>query len=60
MTRPLTVSVIVSTYNRIATLPATLRALQSLRWPHVEVVVVNGPSDDGTDTHLELFWKDRI
>lgn len=53
-------SVVVNTFNRLSTLPTTLRALEALRWPELEVVVVNGPSDDGTDLHLDLFWKDRV
>jgi glycosyltransferase involved in cell wall biosynthesis/GT2 family glycosyltransferase len=57
---PRRVSVVINTLNRISTLPDTLRALQCLRWPEVEVVVVNGPSDDGTEEHLELFWSGKL
>lgn len=53
-------SIVVNTLNRLPTLPTTLRSLEALRWPEVEVIVVNGPSDDGTDVHLELFWKDKV
>jgi hypothetical protein len=46
--QPLTVSVVVNTYNRAASLATALRSLRRLNYPHFEVVVVNGPSTDGT------------
>ena len=48
------VSVIIITYNRIETLPSALDALRSQTYPEFEVIVVNGPSDDGTTAYLEL------
>jgi glycosyltransferase involved in cell wall biosynthesis len=54
------VSIVVTTLNRLSTLPTTLRALEALRWPNFEVVVVNGPGEDDTEVYLELYWKDRL
>jgi glycogen(starch) synthase len=42
------VSVVISTYNRASVLPATLDALAWQRHDDFEVIVVNGPSVDGT------------
>lgn len=46
-------TIAICTYNRIGTLPRTLEALKMLRGPYsFEVLVVNGPSDDGTAEFL--------
>ena len=42
------ISVVISTYNRVQSLRTTLDALRYQRHRDFEVVVVNGPSDDGT------------
>jgi glycogen(starch) synthase len=44
----LTVSVVINTYNRAASLDVTLQSLRRLNYPHFEVIVVNGPSTDDT------------
>lgn len=48
----LTCSIVISTYNRRETLRNCLAGLRGLRYPAFEVVVVNGPSTDGTDQLL--------
>ncbi|WP_165498156.1 glycosyltransferase [Siculibacillus lacustris] len=48
MTTDLTFTIVVNTYNRAAWLAETLAALRALRGPAFEVVVVDGPSTDGT------------
>lgn len=48
MSGSLPVSVVVNTYNRAASLDATLRALRQLSYDNFEVIVVNGPSTDNT------------
>jgi len=48
----LTVSVVINTYNRAESLAVTLASLTQLDYPHLEVVVVNGPSTDGTEALL--------
>ena len=53
------VSVVVNTCNRARYLADALRALASLHYPQVEVVVVNGPSTDGTGAVLE-GWAQHI
>ena len=47
-----TVSVIINTYNRAASLCKTLDALERLDHRDFEVVVVNGPSTDDTEAVL--------
>lgn len=47
------VSVVVNTFNRCESLARTLRSLEWLDYPNFEVVVVNGPSTDGTDELLD-------
>jgi hypothetical protein len=53
------VSIIVNTFNRCESLALTLRSLEWLDYPNFEVVVVNGPSTDGTDELLAAM-ADRI
>jgi glycogen synthase len=47
------VSVVINTFNRCESLARTLRSLEWLDYPNFEVVVVNGPSADGTDELLD-------
>lgn len=54
------VSIVINTYNRIHTLPMALDGIQRLRYPHLEVIVVNGPSTDGTDEYLRKKWEGKI
>lgn len=49
------VSVVINTYNRARTLEATLAAMAWQRHPRFEVIVVNGPSTDGTEDLLAHF-----
>lgn len=50
---PSSVSVVINTFNRCASLATTLTALRRQNHPHFEVIVVNGPSTDGTSPLLE-------
>lgn len=54
-----TVSVVICTYNRRDHLERCLDYLQYQSNPSFEVIVVNGPSDDGTDEVLERY-KNQI
>ena len=54
------VSVIINTYNRLHTLPATLEALALLRYRDYEVIVVCGPCTDGTLDYLNKNWSEKI
>ncbi len=54
------VSIVINTLNRAESLPTTLESLQWVAYPgEFEVVVVNGPSTDGTDAVLAA-WADRV
>lgn len=53
------VSIIVNTLNREKLLQNTLESFQYLDYPNFEVIVVNGPSIDGTHQLLQA-WSDRI
>jgi len=54
------VSLIICSYNRMHTLPRTLEAVSFLRYPELEVIVVDGPSNDGTEAYLRREWGDRV
>ncbi|HEX6476666.1 MAG TPA: glycosyltransferase [Acidimicrobiales bacterium] len=54
-----TVSIVVNTYNRADSLRLTLEGLDQLDYQDFEVVVVDGPSTDGTDEVLAQY-SDRI
>src|SRR5579863_7100114 len=58
MTEPL-VSVVINTYNRRQSIPNTLAGLRGLRYSEFEIIVVNGPSTDGTSEFLEK-WSSNI
>ncbi|GLV28223.1 hypothetical protein TomTYG75_07460 [Sphingobium sp. TomTYG75] len=53
------VSIIINTLGRADLLGDCLRGMTGLEWPNLEVIVVNGPSDDHTDEILE-HWAHRI
>ena len=54
------VSVVVNTYNRVETLPTALDGIQRLRYPFIEIIVVNGPSTDGTDEYIQNQWAGKV
>jgi glycogen(starch) synthase len=54
----LTVSVVIVTYNRAASLHEVLLLLRQLDHPRFEVVVVNGPSTDESGTLLTKWLAD--
>lgn len=53
------VSIVINTLNRENLLKNTLESFQYLDYPNFEVIVVNGPSTDGTAELLQQ-WSDRI
>jgi glycosyltransferase involved in cell wall biosynthesis len=55
MSRPTSVSVVINTLNRADSLARTLASLRQLTFPRVEVVVVDGPSTDGTGELLDRW-----
>jgi GT2 family glycosyltransferase len=54
------VSVVVCAYNAADTLPACLRALQKLHYPHYEIIVVDDGSHDQTPEVLALFPEIKV
>lgn len=52
-------SIVINTLNRASLLPNTLKSFLHLDFDNFEVIVVNGPSTDGTAEILEQ-WKDKI
>lgn len=52
-------SIIINTCDRRAFLEKALESAGRQNYPAFDIVCVNGPSTDGTDTLLEA-WKDRI
>lgn len=52
-------SIIINTYNRANVLEKTLASLAQLRWHRFEIIVISGPSEDGTLALLEK-WQDRV
>jgi cellulose synthase/poly-beta-1,6-N-acetylglucosamine synthase-like glycosyltransferase len=57
--RPLRVSVIINTLDRANLLARLLLSLEGLRYPELEVIVVEGPSKDHTAEVLAA-WEHRI
>lgn len=53
------ISIIINTCNRHAFLQNALESLRQQRYPHFEIICVNGPSTDGTDVLLS-GWASRI
>jgi glycogen(starch) synthase len=51
----MSISVVISTYNRADSLRQTLHSLRYQTFPDFEVIVVNGPSRDGTESVLEEY-----
>jgi glycosyltransferase involved in cell wall biosynthesis len=52
---PVRFSIVINTLNRAHTIEATLDSLQYLRYPLFEVIIVNGPSTDGTSAIIEKY-----
>jgi len=55
----LRISVITAVYNRVDTIADALDSVQAQTWPHVEHVVIDGASKDGTTQLLEAR-KDEL
>lgn len=52
-------SIVISTCDRRELLQEALESAARQRYPEFEIVCVNGPSADGTDSLLDA-WRDRI
>lgn len=53
------ISLITAVYNRASTVAATIDSVLCQSWPHLEYIVVDGNSTDGTDRVVERY-ADRI
>ena len=49
------ISVVIPAYNARHTLPATLESLFAQTWPHLEIIVVDDGSTDGTAQMLAQY-----
>jgi glycosyltransferase involved in cell wall biosynthesis len=52
---PVRISVITAVYNRVATVAQAIESVRRQSWPHVEHVVIDGGSTDGTLEVLNRF-----
>jgi glycosyltransferase involved in cell wall biosynthesis len=52
-TKALKISIITAVYNRANFIAKAVRSVQSQTWPHVEHVIIDGASTDGTVAVLE-------
>jgi glycosyltransferase involved in cell wall biosynthesis len=53
--RPLKITVITVCYNSVATIVDTLRSVATQTWPHVEHIVIDGLSNDGTMSVINQY-----
>lgn len=51
------ISIITITYNSAKTLPNTLQSVLSQTYPHIEHIIVDGASKDGTKELIEAYAK---
>ena len=54
----LSISVVINTYNRAASLRRTIESFRWQRYPQLEIIVVNGPSTDDTSRVLVEYAHD--
>jgi glycogen(starch) synthase len=54
------VSIIINTDGRAAILGNTIESLRYLRYPRLELVVVPGPTADGTRELLDRHWRGEV
>ena len=52
------ISIITITYNSAKTLPNTLQSVLSQTYPHIEHIIVDGDSTDGTKELIEAYAKE--
>lgn len=54
------VSVVIPTYNRIHTLPASISSVLNQTYDHLELIVVDDGSDDGTEDYVRSIPDGRV
>jgi len=57
MLRPVKISIITVCYNSAKTIQETLQSVTSQRYPHVEYILIDGGSNDGTQGVIESFGE---
>lgn len=57
--RPL-VSVVIPTYNRISTLPTAIYSVLNQTYSHLELIIMDDGSEDGTGEYIESIPDERI
>jgi glycosyltransferase involved in cell wall biosynthesis len=55
MSKPVTISIITVCYNSVKTIQETLQSVASQRYPHVEYILIDGGSTDGTQDVIRSF-----
>ena len=58
--KPLTISVVTATYNRAKTVEQALESVAAQDYPHVEHVIQDGASTDGTRDILNRHASDKV
>lgn len=53
-------SIVICTLNRAAFLANAIEASRRVRWPNIEIIVVNGPSTDNTDAVVDRFTDVKL
>ena len=54
------VSVIIPTYNRMATLPRAINSVLQQNYTNLELIIVDDGSNDGTDKYIEQLNDNRL
>ena len=55
MSKPIKISIITVCYNSVKTIHETLQSVASQRYPHVEYIIIDGGSTDGTQDVVKKF-----
>lgn len=55
MSKPIKISIITVCYNSVKTIHETLQSVASQRYPHVEYILIDGGSTDGTINVIQSF-----
>ena len=54
------VSVVIPTYNRIHTLPASVDSVLKQTYENLELIIMDDGSDDGTEDYVKSIADERV